>query len=272
MWRLPAPVRAIPEALRTSLDSFASLLFPAPCLLCEETLLSATRLPVCRNCLSEMKPLCGPLCGICGRPFISSVVTDVAQPLCHLCRRGVYSFDFARSFAAYHERMVRAIVQLKYNSVTPLGDWFASNLANLMAAEPGRWAADVIVPVPLHSARLRERGYNQADLIAKPLARRLGLPLRSYLLVRTRPRPDRLKLTRRQRWQTVHGAYQMRSDAEVDNLRVLLVDDVFTTGATLDACARALLKGGAKKVMALTVARVVSDWTPSARPESRSAA
>jgi ComF family protein len=121
---------------------------------------------------------------------------------------------------------------------------------------------DVVVPVPIHSDRLRERGYNQAELIAKPMAGRLGLPFQKYLLVRTHARPERLKLTRKQRWETVRGAYQKRPDADVDNLSVLLVDDVFTTGATLDACAKALRDGGAKAVYALTVARVLTDWMP----------
>ena len=93
---------------------------------------------------------------------------------------------------------------------------------------------------PSIAARLRERGYNQAELIARPLARMLGIPFRSYLLVRTRPRPNKIRLTRRERWETVRGAYATHKMAQVDKLRVLLVDDVFTTGATLDACSRAL--------------------------------
>jgi ComF family protein len=114
--------------------------------------------------------------------------------------------------------------------------------------------------VPAHVARLWERGYNQAELIAKPLARSLGLPCRSYLLVRSRPRPDKLRLSLRERWRSVHGAYTMRNGMRVDNLRVLLVDDVLTTGATLDACSRALRKAGASKVVALTVARAIPRW------------
>jgi ComF family protein len=125
-----------------------------------------------------------------------------------------------------------------------------------------------VVPVPLHAARFRERGYNQAELIARPLARLLRLPFRSYLLVRTKPRPDKLKLTIRERWRTVRGAYSTRARARVDKLRVLLVDDVFTTGATLDACSRALRKAGALRVAGLTVARVLPPSQTS--PEMRS--
>ncbi len=119
------------------------------------------------------------------------------------------------------------------------------------------FTADAIVPVPLDSGRLRERGYNQAELIARPLARMLGIPFRSYLLVRTHPRPNKLRLTRRERWETVRGAYATHKEAEVDKLRILLVDDVFTTGATLDACSKALRRAGAIRVVGLTVARAL---------------
>jgi ComF family protein len=175
----------------------------------------------------------------------------------------VYHFDRARSFAAYNDSMVRAIVLLKYHAVTPLGGWFAARLAEMIARDPEAFAADVVVPVPLHASRQRERGYNQAELIARPLARRLGLPLRPVLLVRTKPRPEKLKLTRRERWLTVRGAYAMRADSRIDKVRVLLVDDVFTTGATLDACARVLRQAGASRVVALTVARVAPGWLPT---------
>ncbi len=186
------------------------------------------------------------------------------RPLCHACRQAVYAFDLARSYGAYHGPMVQAITLLKYHAVTPLGGWFAARLAELAARQPEGFAADVVVPVPLHVSRLRERGYNQAELIARPLAKRLHLPFRSYLLVRTRPRPDKLKLSRQERWRTVRGAYAIREGNRVDKLRVLLVDDVFTSGATLDACARALRGAGAASVLGLTVARVVPQWAGAA--------
>ncbi len=200
------------------------------------------------------------MCEGCGRPFVSAVAGAVHRPLCHLCRRGVYAFSLARSYGVYTGAMVDAITLLKYHAVTPLGGWFATRLAELVAHQSATFAADVVVPVPLHPTRLRERGYNQAELIARPLAKWLRLPLRSYLLVRTKPRPDKLRLTRQERWRTVRGAYALRAGAQVDKLRVLLVDDVFTTGATLDACARALRQAGAASVVGLTVARVVPGW------------
>jgi len=124
-------------------------------------------------------------------------------------------------------------------------------------------AADVVVPVPLHRQREQERGYNQAALIAKPLAKRLRLPYRAVLLVRTRARLDKRILSLEGRWASVRGAFATRPGSQVDNQRVLLVDDVLTTGATLEACARVLREAGAKSVIGLTVARAASNPIPS---------
>ena len=240
-------------------EALASLVLPAPCRICTRILDTGSNIPFCHDCIEALtQTLPEPLCGQCGRPIVSTAVAEgISLPRCHLCRSGVYAFDSARSFGAYTPRMSRAILLLKYGNVTPLGVWFARCLAGLVASQPQGFAADAVVPVPLDRGRLRERGYNQAERIAKPLARLLGIPFRSYLLVRTRPRPSQLRLTRRERWETVRGAYATHKMAQVDKLRVLLVDDVFTTGATLDACTRALKGAGAARVVGLTVARAL---------------
>ncbi|MGB6482139.1 MAG: ComF family protein [Candidatus Acidiferrales bacterium] len=245
-------------------DALASVLFPAPCQICGAVLTNASTIPICAACFASLQSLQGPLCVCCGRPFVSEVTLDAKVPKCFACRREVYAFECARSFGAYTDQMVRAIGLLKYEKLTRLGQWFAERLHQVIQADPALRPVDVVVPVPLHPARLRERGYNQAELIAKPLARKLRLPLGPYLLVRTKPRPPRLLLSRRERWLTVRGAYEIRKGARVDNLRVLLIDDVFTTGATLDACARALQKAGAKSVIGLTVARAILQTGPDA--------
>jgi ComF family protein len=124
-------------------------------------------------------------------------------------------------------------------------------------------AADVVVPVPLHRDRERKRGYNQAGLVSKPLSRKLGLPHQAVLLMRTKPRPNKQILSLEERWESVRGAFATRPGSQVDNKRVLLVDDVMTTGAMLDACARALLESGAKSVLGLTVARAARNPLPA---------
>jgi len=244
--------------LKSALDSLASVLFPGPCRICARTLTSASRIPVCESCLAGFARIAQPMCLRCGRPFESPVALEAIEPKCRLCRADFYAFDRARSFATYDDALSEAIVLLKYEEVTRLGDWFAAQLAGIVAQAPGDWRADVVVPVPLHQERRRERGYNQAELVARPLAKRLKLKLDAGILVRTKPRPPQLVLSRSEHWKSVRGAYATRQGRQVDNLRVLLVDDVLTTGATLDACARALKKAGAAAVLGLTVARVRS--------------
>jgi ComF family protein len=247
--------------VRELVGSLASVIFPAPCRICGELLEDPTRVPLCAPCWSGLSPISGPMCERCGRPLASPVVSDaVTPPLCGMCRKGLYDFDFARSFTLYTPEATNAILLLKYEEVVPLGRLFARRLLTLVQAHKvklGKLAVDLVIPVPLHPARFRERGHNQAELIARPLARLLGLPCRSNLLIRTRPRPDKLRLTLRERWRSVRGAYATRGGGRVDNLGVLLVDDVMTTGATLDACSRALRRAGASSVAALTVARAL---------------
>lgn len=240
-------------------EALASIVFPAPCRICDRILDTGSRIPFCAACLEALRQeLPRPLCHRCGRPIVSIAVLDaVSLPECRLCRSGVYHFDLARSFGAYTPDMARAILLLKYGNASPLGGWFANRLAELAGRDRQGFEADVVVPVPLDRGRLRDRGYNQAELIARPLARLLNIPFRSYLLVRTKPRPNQLRLTRRERWETVRGAYATHKAAQVDKLRVILVDDVFTTGATLDACSKALKGAGAARVVGLTVARAL---------------
>jgi ComF family protein len=260
---------AVLAALRTARDAVVSVVFPAPCRICEKVLDTASRVPVCPDCLASFSRISPPWCTQCGRPVVSRQVADSPNFLCRLCRLETYSFGFARSFAYYDDPMVRAILLVKHDGVTPLASWFADRLAEITARDAKDFCADVVVPVPLHPARLCERGYNQAELIARPLARKLHLKLGPYLLARTKPRPDKLRLTQHERWTSVRGAYETRTGVRVDNLRVLLVDDVMTTGATLDACSRALRKAGAASVAALTVARAIPEWVrPSNTPGS----
>ena len=237
-------------------DALVSVFFPAPCRLCDKVLTQASRIPICDDCLDAFPRIRGAVCPKCGLPAGEWSLGDGRidrSGLCPTCRESEYAFERARSFASYRGLVVRAIGRLKFGRIEPLAEWFADRLVDL--ARQQDLAGEVVVPVPLHRQRERERGYNQADLIALPLARKLGLPCRSPLLVRTKPRPDKHILTLEERWDSVRGAFATRSGTQVDNVRVLLVDDVMTTGATLDACAKALLGAGAKSVIGLTVAR-----------------
>ena len=244
-------------------DALISIVFPAGCRICDELLADARRVPLCDACVGSFQPVPRPFCEICGRPLPGLTTLERELALCPACRDRTYAFERARSFAIYEGALARAILLLKFEQIEPLGVWFAQRLAEIAVGEGKAMAADVVVPVPLHSERERERGYNQAALLSKPLARRLCLPHKSVLLMRTRARPEKHLLSLEERWESVRGAFATRPGSQVDNLRVLLVDDVLTTGATLDACARALREAGAKSVVVLTVARAVKNPLPS---------
>jgi ComF family protein len=244
-------------------DAITSIFFPAGCRICDRLLVTASRIPICEECLSSFERLPAIVCETCGRPLPDHAERVPQFLLCPACQDKTYAFDRARSFAVYKDALVQAILLLKFEQIGPLGAWFADQLAGLVREGGNSLAADVVVPVPLHRERERERGYNQAALISKPLSKKLGLPHKAVLLMRTRARPDKRILSLEERWESVRGAFATRPGSQVDNLRVLLVDDVLTTGATLDACARALLDAGAKSVIGLTVARAVRNPLPS---------
>jgi ComF family protein len=240
---------------RDALDALTSIVFPAECRICDRTLAGASLIPICPSCINGFQRITPPVCHCCGRPFGPLETAAPPKLLCHLCRLSFYAFDRARSFGVYDDGLSEAILLLKYEDITRLGAWFAAQLAEMVLATPDAWPADLVVPVPVYSERRRERGYNQAETIARPLAKRLKLKLEPHMLVRTRPRPPQLLLTRVEHWESVRGAYATPPGLKVDNLRILLVDDVLTTGATLDACSRALKAAGAASVLGLTVAR-----------------
>jgi ComF family protein len=238
-------------ALRGALDALASVIFAPSCAACGELLDTPTRGPVCERCWASILPLTPPLCDGCGDPLPSWRTISVPLGVCPRCRRTSRHVERARAIGEY-DGTLRAIVHaLKYEGRRSL----ARPLADLMRRR-GRDvidSADVVVPVPLHRSRLRERGFNQAA----DLARHLGLPVVSALR-RVRATPTQTSLPAAQRHRNVRHAFAARHRARTLTSRtVVLVDDVSTTGATLEACARVLKDAGVGHVFALTAARVV---------------
>jgi ComF family protein len=252
-------------------DALVSVFFPGGCRLCEHLLTRASRLPICEECLGAFPALSARVCSVCGSPALPvTTLTEAAtggspsadDRKCFDCAgRRTYRFECARSYAAYRGALVRAVVLLKFEKIEPLAAYFGERVASL--AKRDGLTGDIVVPVPLHRTRERERGFNQAELIAREVAKRLRLPFRPVLFMRTKARPDKHILSNEERWRIVRGAFATRPGSQVDNKRVLLLDDVMTTGATLDACAGALLEAGAKSVIGLTVARAVRRETPT---------
>jgi competence protein ComFC len=255
--------RGVRGWLAEASDAIVSVFFPAGCRICDKLLVRASRVPFCEECLDSFEAPTERKCEVCGQALGWFTQREGEPLLCRACEQKTYAFERARSYGVFDGALVRAILLLKWERMEPLGEWLAESLAEMVRREAEPLASDVVVRVPLHRDRERQRGYNQASLISKPLARKLGLPHKAVLLMRTRPRPDKQVLSLEERWESVRGAFATRAGSQVDNKRVLLVDDVMTTGATLDACARALLESGAKSVLGLTVARAARNPLPA---------
>ena len=244
--------------MRAAFEGLASVLFAARCRLCEHLLTSASRVPVCPGCLGRVRPLeLLASCERCQRPLSLAAQPPEATALCGACRQEETVFDRLRTFGAYDGELRQMILLLKYESVRslarPLGGW----LALLLHQHPELGEVDALVPVPLHRRRQRTRGYNQAELLARELSRWIKLRMEAGWLRRVKDTASQTGLTLTQRVENVQGAFA--TTAKLDRTRILLVDDVCTTGATLNACARTLKRAGAESVQAVTVARVVQE-------------
>jgi ComF family protein len=207
--------------------------------------------PVCRACLAKPEPLAAEyFCVQCRAPFLSRFPLD-DQGRCALCRRGVRGFDAAYSFGFYEAELRQLIHLFKYGRVRTL----AGPLAKLLArALPREQAFDIIVPMPLHWRKRWQRGFNQSELLAREIGRRTHTPVENALR-RVRNTSAQAGLTSAKRRMNVSGAFQAKKRAAINGRRVLLIDDVMTTGATAASCARALQRAGARQVTVLTLAR-----------------
>ena len=183
-------------------------------------------------------------------PFVSRAPLD-ADGKCALCRLGATGFDAVYSYGSYDGALQKLVQLFKYDRVRPLAAHFGKLLA---IALPREERFDIIVPMPLHWTRRWERGFNQAHLLAREISRRWNAPIRGIVRRRRATKPQ-AGLTNSKRRLNVDGAFKMKPGVRLDGMRVLLVDDVLTTGATASACARVLKRAGARQVTLLAVAR-----------------
>jgi ComF family protein len=238
-------VREIPHGIFT-------LFFPADCRVCKRALVKWTRVPVCGECLASPPPLVADyFCAVCNTPFLNAFPLD-EKGVCTACRLGLRGFDHAASFGTYEGTLRSLIHLLKYSGMKPLARPLAVFLDRVV---PSGEHFDAVVPVPLYWRRQWERGFNQAELLARCLGRHRGIPVWNALR-RKRSTATQAGLASAGRRRNVAGAFVVRGNARLAGKKILLIDDVMTTGATASACAAALKRGGAGSISLLTLARV----------------
>jgi ComF family protein len=226
-------------------------LFPDDCRVCGQPLHEVSRIPVCRKCLHEPSALHAEyFCVACKTPFLNHFPLD-EQGRCSLCRLGLSGFDTVYTFGSYENALRKLIHLFKYGKMRPL----ARPLGALVArAIPREQRFDLIIPMPLHWRKRWSRGYNQSDLLAREVARRWGVPV-ARIVSRVKATAPQAGLTNSKRRLNVRAAFRIRKGTNVQGLRVLLIDDVVTTGATASACAHVLKRAGAGHVAVAAVAR-----------------
>lgn len=232
--------------------------FPAGCAVCDGVLGVGSRSVVCRTCWGGIRLLDSPFCPRCGRPFWGRALAHPPSHLCQACRTQPPQYLLARSAVLYErDDPLRAILLLfKHGGRIALGGHLGRLMAERAADLLGSPSIDAIVPVPLHGRRERDRGFNQADILAGAVAKRLERPVLRKAVRRIRATPPQTGKAR-ERVRNVRGAFAIRSRQEVEGLTLLLVDDVLTTGATVNECAKVLMRAGARAVSVYTLARAL---------------
>lgn len=236
------------------LQGLNSLLFPSLCLGCHRPVEEACGVPLCPECTRQLPHSRPPWCLGCGRSLAG---TGAGVDRCLGCRRRARSLPFDRVVSPFlYEGTVRQLTwALKYQGRLSLVPALANWMARAVQERLGTERLDLCAPVPLHSTRLRERTFNQADRLARALAERLHLPLRTDLLVRRRATWAQMELPRSRRRLNLQGAFSLGPCTPVRGLQILLVDDVLTTGSTAAACARVLKAAGAQRVIVAALAQ-----------------
>jgi competence protein ComFC len=202
---------------------------------------------ICDECFLQIERIHGAGCNLCGEPIRSGSI-------CARCEQQKPHFSKLRSFGYYSGPLRDAIVSLKYQRNIGLGEFFAPLLIEIIIQE--KWTLDGITAIPLSTIRKKERGYNQAELLARPIARALKLPYENKIISRKKHTASQVGLSVKERQLNMQDAFE-GNPRFVKGKSFLLIDDVATTGATMDACAKALLDAGSRRIYGLTLAKTI---------------
>ena len=233
------------------MSAFLDLIYPRACLACDGQVLGKEG-HVCWDCMSALDLISDPFCWLCGDPVEGKVERRYT---CSSCTRQVPHFDGARSAVRYRDKLPALLQAFKYAQATSLSRDLADLLAGCVRAHFADVSFDAVLAVPLHPRKERSRSYNQSALLADDLSRLLHLSRAHDCIVRQRSTKTQTGLSARKRRNNVKGAFWVNKSEWVEGRRLLLVDDVMTTGATVGECSRVLKEAGVAGVWVVTVAR-----------------
>lgn len=242
------------------LRAMGDLLFPPACQVCRQP----GEFPLCQGCRANFRLIVPPVCRKCGQPLQGPPGLALT---CPICRRRRLQFACARGVAIYQGALREAIHALKFGRCRVLAAPLGRMMGACAAADPLLASARLIIPVPMHPRRMRERGFNQAELLAWEVGRILGRPVLARAIRRRLPTVAQSALQLEKRWENVRDAFE--ASAALPREPVLLVDDVISTGFTASECARQLARAGAARVYVLAAALALPEWSKSASPATR---
>ncbi|NTW06840.1 MAG: ComF family protein [Syntrophaceae bacterium] len=236
------------------LNDVGDIIFPPQCLACSEIINKSSKQVFCPSCLSKIRLITGSLCPICGLPFLDS---PAESHICGDCMQSQPYYSRARAVAGFESIIMDAIHKFKYGRNISTGSALGSFMAGFSFPDFDFSEYSLFIPVPLHIKRLRERGFNQSLLLAKEMGKKYKLPVNFSLLKRCNFTLTQTGLNRAEREKNIKGAFAVTDKNKIAGECVILIDDVYTTGSTINECARVLLKAGAQKAAAITLSRVI---------------
>lgn len=246
-------LRFINNSVQSVVNGLADVVFPPQCIACG-TILRARKSSFCPACFSQIAFIRSPLCSRCGQPFSEPGEDD---HICGACLLAAPAFSVARALGQYERVLMDVIHRFKYGGKTSLGERLGEFMADY--TYPSLAIADysLIMPVPLHPQRLRQRGFNQAMILAREISRRFFLKPDFLSLQRIVSKVPQVGLGKEMREKNIRGAFQVADAGRIEGEKIILVDDVYTTGSTVKECARILMQNKAEEVAVLTLARAM---------------
>ena len=230
--------------LRKTAGFLLDMIYPKKCPLCHEVLKDRNKL-LCGKCAGKIRPFSGSLCMKCGKPV------NETEEYCSECRHRERKFIRGRSVFLYNAQMKNSLLRYKYYGSREYGKYYAESMCRYVGRDIKSWRPDVIIPVPLHRRKKKMRGFNQAADLAERIGKILGIPVAEDVIYKSRETRSQKKLDAEERKKNLRNAF--RAAVPVTGLRILVVDDVYTTGSTVEAMAECLLENGAKAVFFVTL-------------------